>query len=134
MPRNPQHPEIVKIRESVRSLIASQGYSSVEKFAHEHDLEQSVLSRFLSGNKDLMLSTLLRIADALNVDSANLLMQSFQVKEADIAYRSEAGQVKSRQRPAIKVLLSEVSSLTVLRSPSDLDPLVLKGSIRGKKP
>lgn len=39
----------------------------MEKFAHENELEQSVLSRFFSGRNDILLSTYLRIASALDL-------------------------------------------------------------------
>jgi len=123
MSRSPQHPQLSSIRERVRALIAQRGYTSVEKFAHEHNIEQSILSRFLSGNRDLMLSTVLRISEALNVDLSDLLSKSVIVKGPSPHYQS-----KPAQRLRIKVVLTEVASLTVLRTPNDKEPLVFKGS------
>ncbi len=65
--KSPPHPGLASIRDQIRQAIKAQGYTSVEKFAHENGLEQSVLSRFLSGRNDILLSTYLRIAAALEL-------------------------------------------------------------------
>ena len=65
--KSPPHPGLASIRDQIRQAIKAQGYTSVEKFAHENGLEQSVLSRFLSGRNDIPLSTYLRIAAALEL-------------------------------------------------------------------
>ena len=96
----------------------------MEKFAHENGLEQSVLSRFLSGNRDLMLSTVLRIAEALEIPLGDLLPSNVLRSPAEKFVATTPA--KPRQRQAIKVVLSEVSSLTVLRTAQDPDPIVMK--------
>ncbi len=64
----PPHPALDQVRLQIRNTIRERGYRSVERFAHENGLEQSVLSRFLGGQNDIMLSTYLRIAAALSLN------------------------------------------------------------------
>jgi len=54
------------IRANLKRLILNE-YPSVEKFAHEHGLDKSTLSRILGGKREPKISTLLKIAEALNV-------------------------------------------------------------------
>lgn len=54
------------IRSNLKRLILSE-YPSVEKFAHEHDLDKSTLSRILGGKREPKISTLLKIAKALGI-------------------------------------------------------------------
>ena len=54
------------IRSNLKRLILDE-YPSVEKFAHEHDLDKSTLSRILGGKREPKISTLLKIAEALNI-------------------------------------------------------------------
>jgi len=125
MPQPSNHPKLAEIRARIRYLITAKGYNSVEKFAHENQIEQSVLSRFLGGDRDIRLSTLLRIVEALDISFADLI-------EAPPVMQSPVEiYVVNRQRPSAKVILTEVSSLTILRNPEDQEPIVMK--ISGKK-
>lgn len=120
MPQPSNHPKLAEIRARIRYLITVKGFKSVEKFAHENQIEQSVLSRFLGGDRDIRLSTLLRIVDALDISFADLAEAPPLLQSPVEIY------TVSRQRPSAKVILSEVSSLTILRTPEDEDPLVMK--------
>lgn len=57
---------ISTIRANLKRLILD-AYPSVEKFALEHHLDKSTLSRILGGKREPKISTLLKIAEALNV-------------------------------------------------------------------
>lgn len=125
MPQSPIHPDLPEFRERLRNLIRAKGYSSVEKFAHENGLEQSVLSRFLAGERDIRLSTILRILDGLQASLADLSINS-----AKHLFTPAIHYETSRQRPHAKVILSDVASLTILRSAEDPDPIVMKNKNR----
>lgn len=94
----PPHPALDQVRLQIRNTIRERGYRSVERFAHENGLEQSVLSRFLGGQNDIMLSTYLRIAAALslNPELEHILENTFRF-EKDGALRIDlAEQAKVR--------------------------------------
>jgi len=120
--RSPPHPQMSSLRAKVRQLIAQKGYTSVEKFAHEHGIEQSVVSKFLSGNHDVLLSTALRIFSALGCD---ILGNGFAVAEPQQKW------APAKRRPTIKVVLTDVAAVTILRHADDQEPLIIQGK---KKP
>jgi len=125
MPQPSNRPKLAQIRARIRYLITVKGYNSVEKFAHENQIEQSVLSRFLGGDRDIRLSTLLRIVEALDISFADLA-EAPPVMQSPVEIYAV-----NRQRPSAKVILTEVSSLTILRNPEDQEPIIMKTS--GKK-
>ncbi len=57
----------------IREKILSTGTKSVELFAHEHGIAKSTLSEIINGKKDMRLSTLARIAAALDMNLSELL-------------------------------------------------------------
>lgn len=65
-------PEIARIRDNVRHEIAAAGYRTVELFAHENGLDKSTLSRLLNGSREPRIGTLIRIANALGIPTAQL--------------------------------------------------------------
>jgi hypothetical protein len=59
-------PEALSLmRRQVKELIAK-SYPTVEKFCWDNDLSKATLSNFLLGKKDFQVSTLAKIARALN--------------------------------------------------------------------
>lgn len=105
----PPHPALSAIRHNVRKAITEQGYSSVEKFSHENALEQSVLSRFLAGRNDILLSTYLRIVSALNMDvEASALPMNLSDAKDD---------------GDLRINLSDASAIRIYTSANDAQPL-----------
>ena len=62
-----EDPELVRLRENIRKEIALAGYRSIELFGHEHGIDKSTLSRVISGQREPKVSTILRIARALDI-------------------------------------------------------------------
>ena len=57
------------VGERVGALIRLRGYKSVELFAHEHEIDKSVLNRLIRGRREVRLSTFLHIVEALEVSN-----------------------------------------------------------------
>ncbi|PIP93303.1 MAG: hypothetical protein COW00_09685 [Bdellovibrio sp. CG12_big_fil_rev_8_21_14_0_65_39_13] len=54
----------LKMRESLK-LYISKNYSSTEEFCWDKDVNKATVSNFLNGKKDFQLSTLIKIAQAM---------------------------------------------------------------------
>lgn len=111
-------------------MIADQGYPSIERFAHECGLEQSVLSRFLNGRRDIYLSTFLRIAASLNMDLGPHIRASSNWQSAR---NSTSPTGSPRLRHKITVSASEISKIELKRDSSDGSPLIVELSSPSKK-
>ncbi len=59
--------------ERLKGLIFEQGYQTVEQFAHENSIPKGSLSKILNGKVDPKLSTLERLAKALDISAGQLL-------------------------------------------------------------
>ena len=60
-------PSFEIIRTNLRRFILEGGYPSVERFAHENAIDKTTLSRILNGKREPRLSTLIKIAECLNL-------------------------------------------------------------------
>ena len=60
------------VAENIRHYLKLKGYPTVELFAHEFNIPKSTMSRILNGKADPRLSTLVKIAESLNVNIADL--------------------------------------------------------------
>lgn len=55
------------MKEQVKNII-EQDYRTVEEFCWENDISKATVSNFLNSKKDFQVSTLLKIAEALDKD------------------------------------------------------------------
>lgn len=99
---------------------------TVERFAHEHGIEQSILSKFFSGRSSISLGTFLRIVSALDLDIGPTF---------SLARVNQVGSGKSPlydprpiRRNRVSVVLTETRTLEIRRTEEDDNPLVLKFS------
>ena len=60
-------PSVDLIRTNLRRFILEGGYPSVERFAHENAIDKTTLSRILNGKREPRLTTLIKIAECLNL-------------------------------------------------------------------
>ena len=71
------------IRKGLAQRIKMAGYKSFELFAHEHSLSKSTLSLILNGKREPKISTLVKIANALETDVQSLLCIPNQVEKVE---------------------------------------------------
>jgi transcriptional regulator with XRE-family HTH domain len=89
-----------KIGARVRDRIRAKGYRSVELFAHETGIPQSVLSRLIAGSRGVSLPTFIRIANALETSLDDLSAEASAIlhKGGDKPGKLETGTGKHRKR------------------------------------
>jgi len=122
---NAKYPDaLTDLRNAIKSLISEQGYPSIEKFCHEHSIEQSILSRFLSGKREMHLSTFFRIAEALEMDLGPTFY--FAKRKGATPTPNPRGKAKVIRRTKVTILLSETSAIEIKRDEGDSKPLVLR--------
>ena len=118
------------VGERVGALIRLRGYKSVELFAHEHDIDKSVLNRLIRGRREVRLSTFLRILEALEVTNLYDLMP------APMLVRETPPDAKARARAEIpkvfRFVRGEFDRIEVRKTARDKKPLVIESS--RKKP
>lgn len=79
----------------------------MEVFAHEHDLSKGMLSKVINGKVDMRISTLSRIAQALELSLTDLLPPNFATgslvmeSSKSTAYRASTG-AKRKKRSSRK--------------------------------
>jgi transcriptional regulator with XRE-family HTH domain len=83
--------------ENIKRQITAKGYPTVEVFAHEHAIAKGTLSKILNGKVDAKVSTLIRIAKALDMGLAELMPQ--QVPEAWVMERPKQGYQVRKKKP-----------------------------------
>jgi DNA-binding Xre family transcriptional regulator len=117
-----------EVGERVGALIRLRGYKSVELFAHEHEIDKSVLNRLIRGRREVRLSTFLKILEALEVSNLyDLLPAGLTVKDP-----GEAKARRGAEPPKVfRFLRGEFDRIEVRKTARDKKPLVLEG---GRKP
>jgi hypothetical protein len=119
------------VGERVGALIRLRGYKSVELFAHEHDIDKSVLNRLIRGRREVRLSTFLKIVEALEVSHLyDLLPAPLMVRETPEG-KAKARAAESAPR-VFRFLRGEFEKIEVRKTPRDKKPVVLESN--RKKP
>ncbi len=62
-----------RIGTNIAAYIRKRGYNSLERFAHEHKIHKGTLSKVVNGRVDVRISTLCRIAKALELDLRDVI-------------------------------------------------------------
>jgi len=66
----------LKLQKAVAKIIKKyRGYKSISQLSNEIDLSKSVWSELEKGNKDIQLSTLWRIAEALEISVSTIVTE-----------------------------------------------------------
>ena len=83
---------LVLFGEKVKARILSEGYPTIELFAHEHNIPKSTLSELIRGKNDPRLTTFFKICAALNTTPSEFLKDEdidLWVKERAPDYRTK---------------------------------------------
>lgn|GEM_PF-2200000 len=124
MTRTQASDPLLFLRHTVKRMIAERGYTAVERFAHEHRIQQSILSRFLSGERGITLSTFLKIALALEMDLGPWLTQSN--TPASLASPVVSYSTPKQRRGKVTIMISETKTIELKRNADDTNPVVLR--------
>lgn len=110
-----------ELRHTVRRTILSR-YKTIDAFAIDAGMDQSTVSRFLSGDRKPQLVTFLQIASTLDMDLGPLFPfgRSWSVAEKKQMYFPDA---KPRRR-RMTVLLSETSVIEIKRDERQDKPVL----------
>ncbi len=113
--------EIQHIRTILHKLVLAKS-KTVERFAHEHGIEQSVLSKFFAGKSIISLTNLLRLAHALDVEIGSLF------KSKSVALVSSGNQhiytSKATRRNKVTVVIDETRTIEIKQKSTDSKPLL----------
>jgi len=119
-----------EVGERVGALIRLRGYKSVELFAHEHDIDKSVLNRLIRGRREVRLSTFLKIVEALEVSNLyDLLPAPLMVRDGGEGKKARPAEPAPR---VFRFLRGEFEKIEVRKTPRDKKPVTLESS--RKKP
>lgn len=129
-------PELEKwkrIGERVGALIRARGYKTVELFAHENDLDKSVLNRLIRGKREVRLSTFLRILEALEISLPELQAGGGAVREREPGYDVKGGKPKRPEAggKVFRFTRDEFDRIEVRKSARDKSPVIMEAE--GKK-
>ncbi len=129
-------PKWKRVGERIEALIRIRGYKSVELFAHECEVDKSVLNRLIRGKREVRLSTFLKILDTLEVSIAELYTPGSGglVREKDPAGEgAKQGKAKHPERggKTYRFTRDEFDRIEVRKSNRDKSPVVLEAT--GKK-
>ncbi len=122
-----------RVGERVGALIRMRGYKTIELFAHENEIDKSVLNRLIRGKREVRLSTFLKILDALELSVPELYAGAGLVREKEPPYDARAGKAK-RPEPGGKVFRftrDEFDRLEIRKTSRDKSPVVVESE--GKK-
>jgi DNA-binding Xre family transcriptional regulator len=121
-------PEMEKwktVGERIGALIRLRGYKSVELFAHENDIDKSVLNRLINGRREVRLSTFLKITDALEISIAELSHGTgLSVREKDVGETRGGKRHAEAAGRTLKLVRGEFDRIEVRKSARDRNPLV----------
>jgi transcriptional regulator with XRE-family HTH domain len=106
------------IRTNLRRFILENGYPSVERFAHENAIDKTTLSRILNGKREPRLSTLIRIAESLN-----LTLNDFYLKSESV--QTPLRQAGDKQR-ILTVVLPDADAKALQTRLGSKSPLVME--------
>ena len=123
-----------KIGEKVNEKIRDRGYRSVELFAHETGISQSVLSRFISGSRSVNLSTIIKIARALEVSLDELCADAFSnIKQGKAIKNSVSRAVGKGRKRKLVLDFDEFDRLEIRnkKSSSDSIHIEFKRGVKG---
>jgi DNA-binding Xre family transcriptional regulator len=123
-----------RVGERIGALIRIRGYKTVELFAHENDIDKSVLNRLIRGKREVRLSTFLKILDALEITIGELHSGSGSlVREKDPGSETRSSRAKQPETGGrvFKFNRDEFDRLEVRKSSRDKSPVVLEAA--GKK-
>ena len=113
--------EIQHIRTTLHALILEHS-KTVERFAHEYGMEQSVLSKFFAGKSVISLPNFLRIANALDVDIGSLVpAKKLRIVSSGkiIAYDS-----RPARKNKVTVSMDETRTIEIKQNASDSKALI----------
>lgn len=119
------------VGERVGALIRLRGYKSVELFAHEHDIDKSVLNRLIRGRREVRLSTFLKIVEALEVSNLHDLLPSPLMVRETPEGKGRGRAAESTPR-VFRFLRGEFEKIEVRKTSRDKKPVVLESN--RKKP
>jgi transcriptional regulator with XRE-family HTH domain len=68
--------ELIKLGARIKALRLEKGYSSYEQFAFDNDISRAQIGRYEQG-KDIQLSTLVRVCNALGVTLNEFFSEGF---------------------------------------------------------
>lgn len=113
--------EIQHIRTTLHALILEQS-KTVERFAHEYGMEQSVLSKFFAGKSVISLPNFLRIANALDVDIGSLVP----AKKLRVVSSGKITAFDSRptRKNKVTVSMDETRTIEIKQNASDSKALI----------
>jgi len=98
-------------------------HRSVELFCHESNLDQSVLSRFVKGERGITLSTFLRIAEALDLDLGPLFPFGRNSKLL-LSNKAPVYDTRPIRRSTVTVSIDETRTIEIKQKAGDAKPLV----------
>jgi len=113
--------EIQHIRVTLHALVQERS-KTVERFAHENGMEQSVLSKFFSGKSVISLPNFLRVAEALNIEIGSLVPP----KKGTILSSGKTSiyDTRSTRRSKVTVAMDETRTIDIKKKASDSKPVI----------
>jgi hypothetical protein len=114
------------VGERIGALIRLRGYKSVELFAHENEIDKSVLNRLIRGKREVRLSTFLKITDALDISIAELnAAPGLNVREREHG-EMRSGKAKGAEGGGrtFRLIRGEFERIEVRKSARDRNPLI----------
>lgn len=113
--------EIQHIRATLHTLVQARS-KTVERFAHEYGMEQSVLSKFFAGKSVISLTNFLRIADALDVEIGSLVPPK---KGRHLSSgKAPVYDTRPTRRSKVTVSMDETRTIEIKQKASDTKPLL----------
>lgn len=111
------------IRENLRQRINDSGYQSFERFAYENGIDKTTLSRLLNGKREPKITTLLKIAQSLNLTLNDLYLtgNGTQVREKAPGYVTK--RVKKRK---VTLMLAESDVAALQEKLRSSSPVILE--------
>lgn len=99
------------IRENLRRRIMDD-YHSFERFAYENAIDKTTLSRLLNGKREPKVSTLLKIAQSLNLTLNDLyLTPGNHIREKSPAYAVKSGKKIKKRKVTLWLSESDIAML-----------------------
>jgi transcriptional regulator with XRE-family HTH domain len=98
-------------------------HRSVELFCHEFGLDQSVLSRFVKGERGVTLATFLRIAEALDLDLGPLFPFGKRTSHLGSG-KTPVYSSKPTRRTKVTVSMDETRTIEIKQHSGDAKPVL----------